>query len=64
MFSLIFVIIHLESKLSLWQRKATQVLTAAILIPQTLNGWLQCLSCSSQSFKGETRECSSLDFCR
>lgn len=59
MFSFIFIIIHLDSKLSLWQKKATQVLTAAVLIPQTSNGWLQCLSCFSQSFNGETRECSS-----
>lgn len=60
MSSLIFLIIHLDSRLSLWQRKATQVLSsAAVLIPQTLNGWLQCLSCFSQSFNGETRECSS-----
>lgn len=59
MFSLIFVIIQLESQLSLWQRKATQVLTAAVLIPQPLNGWLQCFSCFSQSFNGETREFSS-----
>lgn len=37
MSSLIFLIIHLDSRLSLWQRKATQVLSsAAVLIPQTL----------------------------
>lgn len=59
-FSLIFIIIHLYSKLSLWQRKATQVLTTAVLIPQTLNGWIQCLSCFSQSFNGETRMLQSL----
>lgn len=58
-FSLIFIIFHLDSKLLLWQRKATQVLVAAVLIPQSLNWWLQCLSCSSQSFNDEIRECSS-----
>lgn len=47
MFSLIFVIFHLDSKLLRWQRKATEVLVAAVLIPQCLNWWLQRLSCFS-----------------
>lgn len=57
MFGLIFIIFHWGFKLLLWQRKATHVLVAAVLFPQSSNWWLQCLS--SFLFNDETRECSS-----
>lgn len=63
MFSFIFIIIHLGSKLSLWQRRATQVLTAAVLIPQTLNGGFSVSAVSHSLSMVKQENAPVLDFC-